>query len=98
MRIQELDAVGNFIRSWNTGVGGAAFSGLAGIATAPDGSVWVAEVTAKRLQHFSATGAYKVSLRLPRGTYRFRATAGSGKPTSTYAASSSTYSRKVRVR
>lgn len=58
VRIQQLDAAGNFIRSWNTGVGGAAFSGLAGIATAPDGSVWVAEVTAKRLQHFSATGAY----------------------------------------
>jgi hypothetical protein len=62
------------------------------------GSTWKRSTKYEKTFKSSSKGAYKVYLRLPRGTYRFRAAVGSDKVTSLYGASYSSYSARVKVR
>ena len=48
-----------FITKWGTGgAGDGQFNGLRGVAVAPDGSVYTAELDANRIQKFTSEGEF----------------------------------------
>lgn len=58
-RVSEYLTDGTLVRQWGSaGSGDGQFDGDIGVATGPDGSVYVTEYLANRIQKFTATGAF----------------------------------------